>query len=156
MDQILDLEEKLRIRLEQLHTLAPDSIGDKLQLELTDCDTATGVYWMRCRTQYWMRNIAGTLHGGMCATLVDQAMGCVAFCAKPGEGIAPTVEMNVTYHRPLIPDDDVLIRVELVSVGKQLLHLAAKAYSFNEPDKLCIASTGVYYFKPIQEEQSRR
>ena len=103
---------------------------------------------MRCQTQHWMRNIAGTLHGGMCATLVDQAMGCVAFCAKPGEGIAPTVEMNVTYHRPLIPGEDALIRVRLESAGKHLIHLASEVYCANEPDKLCLASTAVYFYKP--------
>ena len=83
---MIDLEEELRLRLEQLHTCAPGTIGDMLGLELVDCDPPAGAYMMRCRTQPWMRNIAGTLHGGLCATLVDQAMGCVAYCAKPGEG----------------------------------------------------------------------
>jgi len=146
-----DLTEKLQVRLQQLHTLAPGSIGDQLRLELVESDAEAGVYTMRCQTQQWMRNIAGTLHGGMCATLVDQAMGCVAFCAKPGEGIAPTIEMNVTYHRPLIPGEDALIRVRLESAGKHLIHLAAEAFSAKSPDKLCLASTAVYYFKPTQE-----
>ncbi len=151
MYRMIDLEEKLRVRLEQLHTLAPGSIGDQLMLELVDCDPAAGVYTMRCQTQYWMRNIAGTLHGGLCATLVDQAMGCVAFCAKPGEGIAPTIEMNVNYHRPLIPGEDALIRVRLQSVTKHLIHLASEVYSVKCPDKLCLASTAVFYFKPTEE-----
>jgi len=151
MYQMIDLKEKLRVRLEQLHTLAPGSIGDQLMLELVDCDPVSGVYTMRCQTQPWMRNIAGTLHGGMCATLVDQAMGCVAFCAKPGEGIAPTIEMNVNYHRPLIPGEDALIRIRLQSVTKHLIHLASEVYSVKNPEKLCLASTAVYYFKPAEE-----
>ena len=148
---MVDLEKELRVRLEQLHTLAPGSIGDMLELTLVDCDGTAGIYDMRCKTQKWMRNIAGTLHGGMCATLVDQAMGCVAYCAKPGEGIAPTVEMNLTYHRPLIPEEDVLIRVRLVSVTKHLMHLAAEAYRWNQPDRLCLAATGVYFYKSMQD-----
>ena len=151
MYQMIDLKEKLRVRLEQLHTLAPGSIGDQLMLELVDCDPVAGVYTMRCQTQPWMRNIAGTLHGGMCATLVDQAMGCVAYCAKPGEGIAPTIEMNVNYHRPLIPGEDALIRIRLQSVTKHLIHLASEVYSVKNPEKLCLASTAVYYFKPAEE-----
>lgn len=148
---MIDLKEKLCVRLEQLHTLAPGSIGDQLQLELVDCDADAGLYVMRCKTQSWMRNIAGTLHGGMCATLVDQAMGCVAYCAKPGEGTAPTIEMNVTYHRPLIPGEDALIQVRLESVSRHLMHLAAEVFEMSNPDKLCLAATAVYFYKPAQE-----
>ena len=151
MEHFKDLESELKLRLTQLHTLAPGSIGDQMELELVSCEPEAGIYNMRCRTQQWMRNIAGTLHGGLCATLVDQAMGCVAFCAKPGEGIAPTVEMNVTYHRPLIPGEDVLIRVELTSVTRSLIHLRSQAFHACEPDKLCIAATAVYFYKPANE-----
>jgi uncharacterized protein (TIGR00369 family) len=87
----------------------------------------------------------------MCATLVDQAMGCVAFCAKPGDGTAPTVQMNVTYHRPLRPGQDVLIKVRVISAGKTLMHLAADAYLEDQPDKLCLSSTAVYCYKPLQK-----
>ena len=148
---MLNVKDKLLVRLEQLHTLAPGSIGDQMDLELISCEPESGLYVMRCKTAYWMRNIAGTLHGGMCATLVDQAMGCVAFCAKPGEGIAPTVEMNVTYHRPLIPGEDVLIYVRLESVTKHLMHLSAKAYCAAEPQKVCLGATAVYFYKPAEE-----
>ena len=151
MGQFKNLESELRLRLTQLHSMAPGSIGDQMELELVDCQPEAGVYNMRCKTQNWMRNIAGTLHGGMCATLVDQAMGCVAFCAKPGEGIAPTVEMNVTYHRPLIPGEDVLIRVELTSVSRHLIHLRSQAFRCSQPDKVCIAATAVYFYKPYEE-----
>lgn len=140
---MIDLKQKLLVRLEQLHTLAPGSIGDMLQLELVDSDGEAGIYVMRCKTAQWMRNIAGTLHGGMCATLVDQAMGCVAYCAKPGEGTAPTVEMNVSYHRPITPGEDAIIRVRLVTAGRRLMHLAAEVY---QKEKLCLSSTAVYFY----------
>lgn len=148
---MIDLEAQLKKRLEELHTLAPGSIGDMLQLEFVSAQPEQGIYVLRGKTADWMRNIAGTLHGGMCATLVDQAMGCVAFCAKPGEGIAPTVEMNVSYHRPLIPEEDVLIRVRLISQGKHMIHLQAEACEYRSPDKLCLSATGVYYFKSAEE-----
>lgn len=153
MQKFKDLEQELKLRLGQLHSAVPGSIGDMLQLELTAADPAAGIYDLRCKTMDWMRNIAGTLHGGMCATLVDQAMGCVAYCAKPGEGAAPTVEMNVSYHRPLIPGEDVLIRVQLVSVTRNLMHLRSEAYCAAQPDKLCISATGVYFYKSAEEKK---
>ncbi|MBP3478208.1 MAG: PaaI family thioesterase [Oscillospiraceae bacterium] len=151
MQKFKDISTELRLRLTQLHTAAPGSIGDVLQLELVDFDADAGVYDLRCKTMDWMRNIAGTLHGGMCATLVDQAMGCVAYCAKPGEGAAPTIEMSVSYHRPLIPGEDVLIRVQLVSVSRSLMHLRSAAYLISQPDKLCISASGVYFYKSAEE-----
>lgn len=151
MDQFCDLTLALQKRLEQLHTLAPESIGDWMHLELVTCEPEAGIYVMRCSTYDWMRNIAGTLHGGMCATLVDQAMGCVAYCAKPGEGIAPTVELNVGYHRPLIPGKNVRISIRLVSVSRSLMHLAAEAFLEDVPEKLCISASAVYFYRPKTE-----
>ena len=148
---MINLENALRKRLEELHALAPGSIGDMLQLEFVSAQPEQGMYSLRCQTGAWMRNIAGTLHGGMCATLVDQAMGCVAYCAKPGEGIAPTVEMNVSYHRPLIPGEDALILVRLLSAGKHMIHLQSEVFAYNAPDKLCLSATGVYYYKSSDE-----
>ncbi len=147
-----NLEQPLLKRLEELHTLAPGSIGDQMELTLVSCDPEAGIYNMRCETRHWMRNIAGTLHGGMCATLADQAMGCIAYCAKPGEGIAPTVEMNVSYHRPLIPGEDVLVNVYLMSVTRNLMHLRAELFVASEPDKLCLSTTGVYFYKEISHD----
>ncbi len=152
MSIIRDITPVLLTRLEELHTLAPGSIGDQMELEFVRSDPAQGLYEMRCKTQHWMRNIAGTLHGGMCATLADQAMGCVAYCAKPGEGIAPTVEMNVSYHRPLIPGEDVLIRVWLVTASRSLMHLRSELSLVGAPEKLCLSATGVYFYKEIPHE----
>ena len=95
-----NFKARLLQRLETLHTHGAGTIGDMLDLRLVDCDLEKGEFTLQCQTQEWMRNIAGTLHGGMCATLVDQSMGCVAYCAMPGEGIAPTIDLQVSYHRP--------------------------------------------------------
>ena len=146
-----NFKTRLLQRLETLHTHGAGTIGDMLDLRLVDCDLEKGEFLLQCQTQEWMRNIAGTLHGGMCATLVDQSMGCVAYCAKPGEGAAPTIEMNVSYHRPLIPGEDVLIRVQLVSVSRSLMHLRSEAYLISQPDKLCISASGVYFYKSAEE-----
>lgn len=144
-----DMEQILRGRLAALHTAAAGTIGDMLDLELLEYDPDRAEFLMRCRTGLWMRNIAGTLHGGMCATLVDQAMGCVAYCAKPGEGTAPTVNLQVSYHRPLIPGEDVLIRIRVISVTRSLMHLSSEAMVATAPEKVCITSTATYFYKPI-------
>lgn len=144
-----DIERIVRERLAAIHTMAPGSIGDQMEYELVSCDPASGVFTMRCRTAPWMRNIPGTLHGGICATVMDQAMGFIAYCVKPGDGIAPTVELNVHYHRALIPGEDVLVRVEVMSVTKSLMHLSSQAWQASAPDRLCLSASALNFYKPL-------
>ena len=143
-----NFEISLRSRLEQLHSDGAGTIGDMLDLRLLEVDSLQGTVLLRCATAPWMRNLAGTLHGGMCATVVDQAMGCVAYCAKPGAGIAPTIQLQVSYHRPLIPGEDVLMRIRVLSVTGSLIHLSCEAMVASAPEKLCLSSTATYFYKP--------
>ena len=146
--QDISMKEIVRSRIALLREAVPGSIGDQMQFQLVDCDPDRGEYSLSCKTFDWMRNVSGTLHGGMCATIVDQAMGFIAYCVKPGEGTAPTVQMQVTYHRPLIPGEDVLVKVRVISVTKSLMHLTAEASLSNSTDRVCLTSTATYFYKP--------
>lgn len=137
----------VRQRLEELHRAAPDSIGDRMQFRLVGWDAQGRYYRFVCRTEPWMRNAAGTLHGGMCATVLDQAMGFIAYCVKPGPGLAPTIQMQLQYHRPLIPGEEVAVSVRVVSVTKHLISLSAEATEASAPEKLCLTATGTYYYQ---------
>lgn len=147
MEATVDLEQTVRDRLAAIHTLAPGSIGAQMDYELLDCDPQAGEYTLLCRTMPWMRNIPGTLHGGMCATVVDQAMGFIAHCVKRGEGTAPTVELQVSYHRPLIPGEDVVVKVKVVSVTRSLMRFSSEAYQAGKPEKVCLTATATYFNK---------
>ena len=144
-----DLEQTVRERLASIHSLAPGSIGAQMNYELLNCDPEAGEYTLLCRTFPWMRNIPGTLHGGMCATVVDQAMGFIAHCVKRGEGTAPTVELQVSYHRPLNPGEDVVVKVKVVSVTRSLMRLSCEAYQAGKPDRLCLTASAVYFNKTV-------
>lgn len=143
----LDIAQTVRARIAQLHEAAPDSIGDLMRYELVECDGEGKEFLLRCETKDWMRNGPGTLHGGMCATVVDQAMGFIAWCIKPGEGIAPTVQLQVNYHRPLIPGQAVLIRVRVVSTTRSLMFLSAEAYPAAAPEKVSLTASATYFYK---------
>ena len=143
-----NIEAVIRRRIAQISEEVPGSIGDMMQFELLECIPERGDYTMRCKTAPWMRNFAGTLHGGMCATVLDQAMGFISYCLKPGEGIAPTVQLEVDYHRPLIPGEDVVVKVHVVTATKSLMNLTAEATQASNPDKICLSGSGIYFFKP--------
>ena len=150
MPGVNDLAMTVRARIRELHDIAPGSIGDQMHYEVLSSSPDGRTLHMRCRTFDWMRNGPGTLHGGMCATVVDQAMGFAAYCLKPGPGVAPTVQMQVEYHRPLTPGETVLVDVHVVSQTKSLMHLSAEAYSENQPEKVCLTSSATYFYKPAE------
>lgn len=142
--------EQVNQWLQSLHEVAPGSIGDRLGLQVLSYEEVKNEVIMRCDTETWMRNAHGTLHGGLCATIADQAMGSVACCFKRGEGILPAIELHLNYHRPLIPGEGVLLHVRPVSVTKSLIHVTSDLYREGSPDKLCISADATYYFKPAQ------
>lgn len=142
-----DMPVRLERRLETIRTQGKDTIGEMMQLRLVECDTQKGEFLIRGSTAPWMRNLAGTLHGGLCATFIDQCLGLVAYCLKEGQGVTPTLDMTLHYHRPLIPGEDVLIRIRLLSMTRSIIHMGAEAYVASEPERLCISGSGSSFFK---------
>jgi acyl-coenzyme A thioesterase PaaI-like protein len=141
------LSQSIIDRIAELHAVAPGSIGDQMHYRLVRWDDEAREYVFSCRTFDWMRNGPGTLHGGMCATVIDQAMGFVAYCAKPGEGIAPTVSMQTSYHRALIPGQDVIVTVRMLSRTRSFMHFTAEAAQESAPEKLCLSGSATYFYK---------
>lgn len=150
MNAVSDMEEAVRHRIDQISREVPGSIGDMMHFQLLECNSEKGNYTFTCHTAPWMRNFAGTLHGGLCATVLDQAMGFVAYCLKPGPGIAPTVQIEVDYHRSLIPGEDVIVKVHVVSATRSLMNLTAEAMQISSPDRICLSGSGIYFYKPAE------
>lgn len=142
-----DMAQRLERRLETIRTEGKNTIGDMLQLRLVACDTDKGEFLIQGKTAPWMRNLAGTLHGGMCATFIDQCLGLVANCLKEGQGITPTLDMSLHYHRPPMPGEDVLIRIRFLSMTKSIIHMGVEAYMASNPERLCISGSGTSFFK---------
>ena len=150
MNAVNDIEEAIRRRINQIAETVPGSIGDRMHFQLLGCDPDKEDFFMSCQTALWMQNSAGTLHGGLCATILDQAMGFISHCLKPGEGIVPTVHLEIDYHRPLIPGEDVLVKVHVISVTRSLLKLNAEAMQASTPDKVSFSGSGIYFYKPAE------
>ena len=137
----------LKDRIALVNQGAPGSIGEQMDFQVTAWDDEKKEVTMTCRTFPWMRNYAGTLHGGMCATIVDQAMGFVSNALKGGQAVVPTAQLSVNYHRHLIPGEQVLVTVRVVSETRSLITLESQARNAGNPEKLCISATALYFYK---------
>lgn len=141
------LEEAVRSRIAMVNAGVPDSIGAMMDYRVLPGSEDPDVVTMTCQTFPWMCNFAGTLHGGMCATVVDQAMGYVSNALCGGQALVPTVQLNVNYHRPLIPGEQVLVRVRVIAQTRTLISLSSEARRSSCPEKLCLSATGMYFYK---------
>lgn len=148
-----NFEQILQARIALVSREAPGSIGDLMDYRVLGWDREKQEATMTCKTLPWMRNFAGTLHGGLCATVVDQAMGFVSNALRGGHAVVPTVQLSVNYHRPLTPGKQVLVKVRVESATRRFLTLTAQASQSDAPEKLCLSATGLYY--TTSQEQSR-
>lgn len=140
--------QAMQASLDRLHDCAPGAVGDSLSLRLLDCSAQARTYTLRASTAEWMRNVNHTLHGGMCATILDQAMGCLAYCCKPGEGISPTIHLQVNYVRAIPVGEDVFVRMRVMSVTRHLIHITAEAWTGEDAGRTCLTATATYFFCP--------
>jgi uncharacterized protein (TIGR00369 family) len=51
----------------------------------------------------WQMNTSGAIHGGLIATLCDSALGCAVHTTMPKGMAYTTVELNVSFVRPVTP-----------------------------------------------------
>ena len=137
--------EQVQARLQQLQDLAWDGVSGILKLELLSIDLEAQTGTFRVSTENWMKNAAGTLHGGMIATVLDHCMGALLYCTKDGDKFCPTVEMQSSYHRPLIPGQKILVNARIIAKSRKLAHIAAEVFQENAPDKVCASGTSVYF-----------
>ena len=61
----------------------------------------------------------------------------------------PAIELSLNYHRPLIPGENVLIRVRPVSATRTLVSVQSELYRESQPDKLCTSAKATYFYKEM-------
>lgn len=85
-------------------------------------------------------NPIGSVHGGYAATLLDSACGCAVHSRLTTEQGYTTLELKVSYHRPL-SDASGRVRAEgrLLSFGKRAAFAEAKL--IDASGRLCASAT---------------
>jgi uncharacterized protein (TIGR00369 family) len=81
--------------------------------------TGTGEATVRFEAREEHLNPAGTLHGGVLATLVDTAMGMAVRSATDEGDVPATSQLTITYLRPGAPGP-LLVRAQVRSRGEHL------------------------------------
>ncbi len=135
------IAELIHLRIREAGDTA--SFGDHLDVRFGGYCAESGSFLITMHPKNWMCNPSGVIHGGICATMADQAMGLVAYGVHGGTAIAPTIQMQISLHRPVMPERNVLLRVRIVSASKNLINMAAEGYC--EEGKVCFSATGIFF-----------
>ena len=140
--------EEMRARMEEHKTAPRSPLPDLLMVHhlipsLLSYDEATMTMELAFDTLPWMAIPNGVVHGGIVASMIDNAMGMVSFIQK--EFPNPTVSMNVNYIRPVPVNTTVVVRTRVLSYGKSSAHITAELFHPDRPDHILISATGVYY-----------
>lgn len=118
---------------------------DKMHAKLVACDYEEKTITIEFETQKWQINERGGIHGGAIAGMFDTAFGVVAnFIA--GENEATTVDMNISYLRPLNYGEHTAITLYTAKAGKKIIRLRAEMVC-KESGKLI--ATGVGTWMPL-------
>lgn len=124
--------------------LDPQTLAAQVRAELTGCCAAERSASYTFLPQPVHQNPKGFLHGGVTAMLFDHTMGVLIKCCRADEKFGPTVNLSVSYHRPIRIGEPLYIRTHVISAGKTLIHTAGECWQEDE-QKPCASAVGIFY-----------
>ena len=100
-------------------------ILDKMAPEFVSCDASSRTANIRFAVEDWMCNVKGTLHGGMIATMLDNSMGLLTRAFYGDSGKISTINLSLSYLRPVLPGNSVTVTVRIEKPGRNIVFLYA-------------------------------
>jgi uncharacterized protein (TIGR00369 family) len=99
-------------------------------------------------------NPRGVLHGGMAATVFDTALGCAVQSLLPPGYVAPTMQLQVNYVRPVtVQTGKVFCTGKVIHIGKK--SATAEGRLIDKAGKLYAHSTGTFILSGPDERAAR-
>ncbi len=149
--------EKMREFLENListmQSTGEDRINKMMNYSLVDCCHDPLTLTIALPVTYWMMNPARIMHGGLVATALDIALGCMSLYVSEDHKAA-TAQLSVNFIRPVSEGDRLLLTSFCHKPGRTMAHITGHAVSENTGKTVATAS-GVFstmvsfnYLKP--------
>jgi uncharacterized protein (TIGR00369 family) len=99
-------------------------------------------------------NPSGVAHGGLAATLFDSSLGCAVQSMLPPAHIAPTLQLQVNYIRPIrIETGKLQCSGEIIHMGKR--SATAEGRLTDSSGRLYAHATGTFIITGPEERRGR-
>lgn len=138
------MEKELKEKVDFFRSAKKGTIGEMAAPQFISCDEKEQTFISLYRTDERMENPNGVLHGGLIATIMDNAMGILANYYGE-ERLTQTVSFQVSYLRPGILGEEVYVKARLTKRGKTMQYVSSEAWLAGKEDKLIATATGVYF-----------
>lgn len=110
---------------------------------LVTADVDNMSYVCSFNTADWMSNPAGQVHGGISATIADNAMGCLCTLYN-SLCFTPTVSMNMNYLCPIPACSTIFVEAKIDKLGHNIIYTSAKMWTAGNEENPCVTATGVF------------
>ncbi|QHW35060.1 PaaI family thioesterase [Paenibacillus rhizovicinus] len=130
--------QEAKARLEALEAAARPTFWGYLGCELVSAGEDRAVIALQVRPEHL--NLAGIVHGGVLASLLDNAMGLVAILACPGERTV-TTGLNVHY---LLPSSEGLLTCEAALIFRSRRTLTLEGRIADNKGELLVWGSGTF------------
>ncbi|MBQ8974774.1 MAG: PaaI family thioesterase [Oscillospiraceae bacterium] len=136
--------------IDELYSQSPDCFSAILAPKLHSVSLEPLKIVMAYSPREFMTNTALIVHGGITASYADLTMGTLARYVTGGQ-FSPTVDMQVSYHKPVPAGGAVYVTAECVSRGRTVSSFRCDIRAEGE-DAILVSATGLYYTKFRQPE----
>jgi uncharacterized protein (TIGR00369 family) len=127
--------------------LPPPPCAKTLGLEFVEIDGERGTIETRFEAVGMFLNPAGNVQGGFLAAMLDDTMGTALSATLDSGQFAPTVNLNVQFHRPAVLGPlKGLGRVAMR--GREICHGIAELW---QNGKIVASATGTFVIRKMQE-----
>ena len=120
------------------------SFNSSMQPRYEGCDFGRKSLLLSFPVERYMRNPAGVMHGGAVSGALDIAMGSLTFYMA-GEFLTPTININVSFERPVPVGKRLFVESTCLSCGKTMAYAVARAWMEGQEDKIVASGAGTYY-----------
>lgn len=140
----LEMEQRFEEMCRFVRCDFPGTINEMLSPQPVRCDYDKKSFVIAYETENWMKNPGGIVHGGIIATMLDNAMGTMAR-TWTGALVNPTISMDVSYSRPIQAGCRMEAEVTLTHSGRTIAYVTSRIYPAGEPDKVAATASGAYF-----------
>lgn len=130
----------------------PPPLASVLGFRLEDVEEGSVVVTLEPEEFHY--NPSGVVHGGIAATLFDSSLGCAVQSLLPPAHIAPTLQLQVNYIRPItIRTGKVFCSGKVVHIGKR--SATAEGRLTDGEGKLYAHATGTFILTGPEDRTAR-
>ena len=138
---IPDLET--RVRQESAYRKQLPGMSSMLSLDIVSVDETQQEIVTSFTADPWAENVNGTIHGGVITSVIDSSMGILCHSTLYPKR-APTINLNISFLRPVMKGQTLYTRAKLLRRGKNLLWFQSVSWVEN-PEKPCATGEGTFY-----------